>query len=215
MRKTKQVILAMILTVSLCGLAWIAGSGKSKVQMINAVIAKKTIPAGSQIAIEELDLILLPASAVADFYLSDINQAIGQWTSVSLSAGELINSKWLSQSASGLRYPDPGPGRRLLTIDLDPADANGYWLAAGNCVDLYLIPKNRTEATDLQILENIRIMAVLNGSQKSEGNIATSNNSRQMLCLDLNVEQARFISGASGLYDIRLSAINEPKTDPT
>jgi Flp pilus assembly protein CpaB len=209
MRRNKQIILTILITLALLALAWFAGQGRTVTKKVLAVAARCDIPAGCQISADQLTEVEIPAEILSGSYLQDIAAITGQWTTLPVLAGELISSPRLARSAAGLIYPDPGPGRRLLTLELKAADANGFWLAAGNHVDLYLIPRNRESIADLQVLENIRIMAILSGAGQSTGLSQSSSGRDALICLDLNLEQARMINGAVGLYDIRLTAINE------
>lgn len=211
MRKNRQLLLTILITIALIGLAWFAGQSRFSVKMRSVVMVRNDIPAGSQIAMDQLALVEIPENAAAECFLTDLSEAAGQWTAVDLQAGEIISRKRLTVSASGLQYPDPAPGRRLLTLNLNPADANGYWLAAGNRVDLYLVPRNRENIADIQVMENIRIMSVISGGSEEKGGIRSNLSSDCLICLDLNCDQARLLSSAPGIYDIRLSAINEPQ----
>ena len=213
MRRTRQLLLTILITIALIGLAWFAGHSQHSVKMCSVVMVKTDIPAGSQISLEQLTLVEIPENAAACL-MTELTEAAGQWTAVGLKAGEIISRQRLAVSASGLQYPDSGPGRRLLTLNLNPADANGYWLAAGNRVDLYLVPRNRENFADIQVMENIRIMSVLSGGSEENGGIKSSLSGDCLICFDLNSEQARLLSSAPGIYDIRLSAINEPQAVP-
>lgn len=209
MRRHKQILLTIFITLAMMALAWSAGQSRDREPLALAVAAQCDIPAGCQISADQLMLIRIPADLKADCYLTDITDAAGQWSAAPLQKGELISRQRLARSAVGLTYPDPGPGRRLLTIKLDSADANGFWLAAGNRVDIFLIPHNRDSIGEIQILENVRIMDIISGETGKTGLAQPASGSDTLLCLDLNIDQARLISGAQGLYDLRLAAINE------
>jgi Flp pilus assembly protein CpaB len=215
MRRNRQILLTVLITAALLALAWTAGSARKTEKMASVLIARCDIPAGSRITADFLSTAQIPEKVLAECYFSDPSAAVGLWTSTPLRQGEFISSQHLTSSASGLHYPDPGPGRRLLTIDLKPADANGFWLAAGSRIDLYLIPGSRESDTIVQVLENIRVMAVLQGETGAlaAGSVNTSSSEGKLLCLDLDIEQALLLSSAPGMYDIRLSVINEPEAD--
>jgi Flp pilus assembly protein CpaB len=215
MRRNRQILLTILITAALLALAWTAGSARKTEKMASVLIARCAIPAGSRITADQLSTAQIPEKVLAECYLSDPAAAVGLWTPTPLQQGEFISNQRLTPSASGLRYPDPGPGRRLLTVDLKPADANGFWLAAGSRIDLYLIPGSRESETDIQVLEDIRVMAVLQGESglPAADSVNTSSADGKLLCLDLNIEQAILLSSAPGIFDIRLSVINEPEAD--
>ncbi len=210
MRKNKQILLTLLVTLALIALAWSAGQGRKNTPQISVWAAQSDIAAGSRISADQLMEIKIPANLQTKSLITNPVDAIGQWSTAPLMKGELLSSQRLARSAEGLVYPDPGPGRRLLTIKLEAAAANGFWLAPGTHVDICLIPRNRTGLNDIQILENIRIMDIIGGKAES-GGLAASSGNDPLICLDLNLEQARLLSSAQGLYDFRLTAINEPK----
>jgi Flp pilus assembly protein CpaB len=207
MRKSRQIILTILITLALVSLAWSAGLGKTREKTEVYVIAKEAILAGSQIRTEQLKTIELPALASDDCYMTDLKEAEGMWTNADIQEGELVGRHRLCQKATGIQYPDAGAGRRLLTISLDPADANGFWLAAGNRVDLILVPRSRENGLTVRIMDGIRIMAVLNEDADGGGMAAAQN--KPLLCLDLDAQQVTTLCDSFGLYDLHLSVINE------
>jgi pilus assembly protein CpaB len=211
MRRTKQIILTILITLVLLALVWSAQASGSPPKTINVVAAKRDVPAGTLLTADQLMIVQLPEALNSNAYLTDIAEAAGQWTSAPFSGGELLSRQRLTLSAAGIVYPDAGPGRRLLTIDLEPSDAVGFWLAAGSLVDLYLIPRNRESGAEIQILEKVRVMAIISPVTSSPiaGTQVSDGNADGLICLDLNHEQARIIISSRGLYDITLSAINE------
>lgn len=211
MRRGKQIILTIMITLALLALAWSAGTGSSQERTIGVIAAKSDIPAGSQLSADQLTMVQLPESLAADIYLTDLSAAVGQWTFSTLSDGELLSRTRLARTASGISYPEPGPGRRLITIDLEPADAVGFWLAAGSVVDVYLIPRSQQSVNDIKILEKVRVMGIVSpvsGSLNS-GLPAENGQADGLICLDVNNEQARLIISSRTACDITLAAINE------
>lgn len=211
MRRSRQILLTILITGALLALAWTAGSVRNEIKMASAVIVNCDISAGGRITADQLSIVQMPADMLADCYITDPVKAIGLWTSVEMHSGELISSRQLTIRAAGLQYSDPGPGRRLLTIKLEPSDANGFWLGAGSRIDIYLIPRSREDITEIQTLENIRVMAVLESAtgEPIADNVTKSASGDKLLCLDINSDQARLLSSAPGEYDIRLAVINE------
>jgi Flp pilus assembly protein CpaB len=207
MRKNRQIILTILITLALVAIAWSAGLGKGHEKTGMYIMAKEAIPAGSQIKPEQLKMIELPVGAVSDCYMTDLKEAEAMWTNADILEGELIGRHRLCQKAAGIQYPDAGTGRRLLTINLDPQDANGYWLAAGNRVDLILVPRSRENGLAVRIMESIRIMAVLNDDAGGGGMAAAQK--KPLLCLDLDARQVTTLCDSFGLYDLHLSVINE------
>ena len=172
-------------------------------------MTKHAVAAGTKLTAADLQTITIAADLMIEGYLSDPGLADGQWTPVDLSAGEILNQSRLTDMPAGLVYPDVEPGRRLMTIELSPADANGFWLTSGSRVDLYLIPRSRDQANGMVILEKVKIIALLNGSSGPSDPLmqGQSGSSALLLCLDLSSEQAELIAQSTGIYDIKLAAI--------
>lgn len=209
MRRSRQIILTVVLTVTLIGVAWYAGRGRLKTPVTTILVTKHAVVAGSQLTAADLKTVTIAADLLIEGYLSDPGLADGKWTPVDLSAGEILNQSRLTQMPSGLVYPDVEPGRRLMTIELPPADANGFWLTSGSRVDLYLIPRSSDQANGMVILEKIKIIALLNGSAGPSDPLmqGQSGSSAPLICLDLSPDQAELIAQCSGLYDIKLAVI--------
>ena len=211
MRRGKQLLMTVLITLALLALAWSASAGGSRDKTIGILAVKSDIPAGTQLTADQLTVVQLPQSFQTGSYLTDVSEATGQWTSSPIMSGELLSRQRLAAAADGISYPAPGPGRRLVTIDLEPADAVGFWLASGSLVDLYLIPRNREAGAEVQVLEKIRIMGIVAPATGSPiaGAPANTGNADGLICLDVNCEQARLVISSQGIYDITLSAINE------
>jgi Flp pilus assembly protein CpaB len=159
MRKNKQLILAVLIAGALVGLAWSSGLSRVEEKTVRLVAAARDIPAGSALSEDQLILVECPAELALAGYAQSVSEAAGLWTGQGFAAGELISPRSLAAKASGLVYPDAGAGRRLVTISLAAAAANGFWLEAGNRVDIYLVPRSRENSLGIQVMENIRIMA--------------------------------------------------------
>ena len=210
MRKSKQIILAIILTAALIGVSWYAGRGRVKTPVATVLVTRHAIQAGTRLSAEDISTITIAKDLMIDAYLTDPLQAEGFWTSIDLSSGELLNRTRLTAEPAGLTYPDVAPGRRLMTIELAASDANGFWLTSGSLVDLFLIPKNNEIQGGISVLEKIRIVALLDGEAGTPA-LATQDRVRNpaspLLCLDLSPEQAELIAGCTGIYDLKLAAI--------
>jgi len=212
MRKSKQILMTLIITLALVALACLSGRGRVKEATITVLAARNDIAAGQQLAADDLMQIEIPASLKTASYLTEYAEAIGLWNDARLQAGELISLSRLTKDPEGLKYPNPGHGRRLLTLELEPASANGYWLSAGNRVDIYLIPRNSENGMDIQVLESIRIMTVIGDGHDSSAMSPMTSTKETLICLDLSNDQARLLASTMGICDIRLAVINEPVT---
>ena len=210
MRRKKQIFLSLGIAIVLLAMTWWVNLRRDTEETIQVLAARCDIPAGSCIESEHLTLISIPVSLNRAGYLENQESAVGQWATNFLAEGEFIPANRLHNRAGGLSYPDAGTGRRLITLKLEPAAANGFWLTAGNYIDLFLIPHARDQENEMLILEQIRVMAVLDentGHRLTDTRITTTTG--RLICLDLNIEQAGLILGHLGSHDIRIAVVNE------
>lgn len=209
MRKRKQLVLTIILGLLLAGLTWFAGLGRQTERTQLVVSARNDLSAGIQLSQDHLKLVSLPIDLVNENHFHSIEQLVGLWTKNILLTDEIVLAHRVSEQSEGLIYPDPAPGRRLLTLRMQPAQANGLWLAAGNTVDVHLIPRHLNSGYESQQLREIRIVAVLGPNRTDAGQEATKNLADSLICLDLSVEQADLIAAMLDHCTVRLAVVNE------
>ncbi len=208
MRRKKQILMTVLMTAALAALAWSAGSSTQTVDLAEVVVALEPIPAGSMIDKSQIKLIEIPSSLLTGSSVTRLDAADGSWTTTPIESGEILNSSRLFSQAQGVNYPDPGPGRRLLTLNMKTADANGFWISSGSLVDLYLIPRGAEADSGLEILENIRIIGLaIDMTDDASGNLQATGSG--LICVDVSREQADVIMTGLSRCEIRLSAINE------
>ncbi|NCA99010.1 MAG: hypothetical protein EOM08_01495 [Clostridia bacterium] len=211
MRKYQQTLLSILLTVILLGLAYWAGRDQPVVDMKPVVRVIRDVAAGSQLTVADLAMVELPASTLMDNYFQELNLAVGQWTKEPLAEGEILISRKLSHQPSGIRYPNPGPGRRLMTIELAPGAANGFYLGPGTRIDLILVPRQDNNGLEMtQTIRNIEIVEVIGASEATSSFLPAASPSSALLCLDVSLQQAQQLSEAKTRTDIQIAVINEP-----
>lgn len=203
MRRSIQIILTILLTVTLVGLAWYAGSRKQETPMGQLVILTCPLKSGDLIQEDDLALIELPASQIQADWLTAPEAAIGLTALADLPAGEILHRARLGQARAGLSY-NAAPGRRLMTIQPDPASANGYWLSDGSVIDVYLVPRSNSEQ-EIQVLREIRILKVLTGADDDLHQSSVT----PLLCLDLTREQALLLAQADNWYSLKIAAVSQ------
>ena len=209
MRKYRQAILAFLITTLIMVLVWLTNRDQPALTMRAVISLKQAVAAGAEITADDIVSLQLPDDPALNGYVSDETQVIGRWTLTSLAAGELIHSGHLAEQAAGLTYPQAGPGRRIMTIKLNPEDANGFWLAAGNRIDLHIIPRRDSTNWPTQVIRDVRIMALLNTDGTRLAALAGTNAQSSLLCLDVSDEQASLLANAEKQADIKLAVINE------
>ncbi len=210
MRRSRQLILTLLVTATLIGLSWFAGQNRDKERLQPACLLIEPLAAGSllepnqfkEIWLQEADL---PRNAVT---MQDLPTPC--YARTDLLAGDLLIRDRISPWPSGLVYSNSGPGRRLMTLELDPAQANGFWLSAGNLIDLYLIPRN----PGLDSVQVLRALAVQSVMRPQSTDLHATDLHTTLLCLDLSSEQADQLALALDSCFIRLSVVNEEALIP-
>ena len=211
MRKYQQIILSVILTVILLGLAYWAGRDQPVTITKPVVIVAREVQAGKQLTVEDLAMIDMPESSVQDRYLDDPATVMDWWTTDSLEAGEILMQSKLTRQPSGIIYPNPGKGRRLMTIELTPGAANGFHLAPGNRVDLIIVPRQSSSGLEpTQTIQDIVVVDLIGAKAEANTFMPASGPSAPLLCLDLSLGQAQQIAEAKSRADIQIAVINEP-----
>ncbi len=211
MRKNKQILLAIFLSLILLVLVFWAAQGKKPPEPLAVVRVVKDLPAGSQISADDLEVIWVENQSAFAPYYHDLESATGLWTAVPIVQGAILLPEQLSDQIQGVFYQNPAPGRRLMTIELRPGQINGLYLASGNRVDIYLVPKAIKPDLLTEVISGIRVAKLLN-SQGQELDLASAGNQPNttvLLCLDLDSEQARLLAEAVSRANIQVAVCNE------
>jgi pilus assembly protein CpaB len=210
MRKYRQNLLAILLTLILLGLSYWAGKGQPAARKVPVVVLAQDVPAGTCLQPDHLTVIEIEDHPALNDYLHDPEQAVGQWLGSEFKAGELLPASRVSATPGGVYYANPRPGHRLMTLELKSGEANGFYLAAGNLIDIHVVPK-QPAGTMTETFHRIPIVALLG----TDGQLLTmpleSQNATALLCLDLDQVQAVRLAEAQSRADIRISVINEPE----
>lgn len=220
MNRKKQVILAMTAAALLVALVLTAGLRDTREPTVQVLTTKSRIAAGSTLKASDLTLVDLPNRLMISGYLTDPQAAIGRSVDRGLQPGQLIDRSWLHENPNGIVYPDARPDGRLYSLRLLPEQANGFWIASGNRVDIHLMPKGEAIEGLPDLLPGIRILSLI-GTGKDEGSSAAASvlpgpsaSGSALVCLDVNTAQAHVLAQAETRYVIKLVPVNEP-TDIT
>lgn len=208
MRKHRQILWSVLLAVILLGVAYWAGQDQPQPRQIQVVTLTRDVPAGSQLESTDLEAILVADHPSWTSYFADPVSATGLWTKTDLQAGEFLSKQQAGDPVTGLNYPNPGPGRRLMTVELKIGDANGLYLAAGNRIDLHLVPRQR-DGIAPQTLHDVPVVAVLGNHGQPLKLPLTGNLATALLCLDVDRSQADILASAQSQAFIRVSVVNE------
>lgn len=212
MRRSKQVILTITLTLALAVLSWSAGRSRGSVQLAQIVVARQDVAAGSLLDTTDLGVIEVPAHLLQTEWVTDLQSVINRRNTTALLPGEILCYSRIVNAETDFYYPGSGPGRRLMTVQLDAAAANGYWLTEGSLVDICLVPGSPAE-TGIQVLHSIRIAKIFDGSNTANGGYAAPGNA-PLICFDLSPDQAVLLACAKSWHTLEIVAIGDSYTPP-
>lgn len=209
MNRRKQILFSVLLLFGLIALVFLVRPANAQEQTQTIVAAIRDVPSGSILTAEDLQQIEVPAKLAQGSFYSTVEQAVGLWINEGLYEGEWLYAGRTYAKPQGLNHWTLGENMRLLTLALPPEAANGYWLAAGNRVDLDVVSRDRTVGQIVESFENIEVVAVLtrrsgeNLSDYPAGNEITN----PMVCLAVTRSQALRLAEAAVHCDIRLSVV--------
>ncbi len=225
MTRRRQLLLALTLAGLLVALALTAGFGRPRQTLTGVVALRRDCPAGAILTADDLMQVDLPAELIHPGYLTTLGDAVGKAAVHDLHAAQLLERDWLRDRPAGIAYPDAESGGRLYTLSLRPEQANGFWLAAGNRVDVHLVPRSdKMTASGSSgglpgMLPAVRITALLGGSGRTgnSGPAGTSFSGMSgqvtdgtLICLAVSAAEARILALAEASCTIRLVPLNEP-----
>ena len=219
MNRKTQILLSVTAAVLLVGVALSAGLREREQPMVSVLTAKGTIRAGQVVTSEDLSVIELPERFRISEYVTDPEMVIGSASDRDLTAGQLIDRRWLHDRPAGVAFPDARTDGRLYTLRLQAEHANGFWLAAGNRVDVHLIPKGEPNVEIPDILPDVRILSIIGTGPAQTDRTSVdqyanpSADGSALICLDVNTAQAHVLAMAESRCIVKLVPINEPAGD--
>jgi Flp pilus assembly protein CpaB len=112
-------------------------------QVTAVLVAMHDLPVGAQIGDADVSLRQVAAAAVPAGVLSQADQAVGEFMTFPVMAGQFLMPRHVSRTRAGTAItnglPVP-PGYRILSLPVGPAAAVGGALSAGDLVDVVAVP---------------------------------------------------------------------------
>ncbi len=218
MTKRKQLLAAAGLAALLVSIAVIVGLGRPSLETVEVIALNNDITAGKILEAADLRIVQLPLDSAVDSVAKTPEEVIGKAALHSLYAGQILHQQWLRHQPAGIAYPDAAMDSRLYTLKLPPENANGFWLAAGNLVDVHLVQRGSTaEAANSmlpEMLPSLKIVALLDN--RADANLAAGapggQASEPLVCLAVKAAEARILAMAEAACLIKLVPLNEPLT---
>ena len=220
MTRRKQLTFAFTLAGLLVALALAIGLGRPRPATICVVSIRRAVPAGTALNLDDLALVDLPVGLATPAYLDSQSDAVGMAPLHDLHAGQLLERGWLREHPAGIAYPDAAPAARLYTLKLKPEQANGFWLAVGNRVDVHLVPRSdasiRNDALLPDMLPAIKIAALIGADGDAAHALSVvggQTDASPLVCLAVSATEARVLALAEASCTIKLVPLNEPVSE--
>ncbi|WP_366924542.1 Flp pilus assembly protein CpaB [Metallumcola ferriviriculae] len=158
------------------------------------VAASKPIPEGTKVDKSMLKEVDVPKELIHPQAVKTIEEAIGQFTTVSLLADELILTTKLASSATSNELPYRIPeGKRAITISVNPLIGVGGHIKPGHYIDVLGIfkfePGEEAKPEVLTLLQNIKVLAIGPNIKKLEGVMEAPN-----ITIAVSPEEAEYIT---------------------
>jgi pilus assembly protein CpaB len=194
MRIKKYLFLIVLIIFSLCG-AYISYSyliSQNKPSIINTksiVIAKKSIPFGTEISQNNIQVLDWPADSVLPAYIQDLQSVIGKKTTRSIEAGlPITNAHFTDQSISTRMAERLAPGKRAMFLDID-----AHNLDNGDQIDLLVTRKLKKNKNGISkekhetetLLQDVRVLEI--GETGKNMTIEVSNKDAERLTLAMKI----------------------------
>lgn len=226
MNKKKQIIWTCIFSLALFLILFFILSQTVKEDTYTIFLVNRDLRSGTVLDETMLTSVKIPYSSTLPQTCRQMETIKGKTLNCDLNKGEVLSVRNLQPVQDGISYPDLDPGMVLYTLALEPDHANGWWIAKGNRVNLYLYtPAGLSEMSGtsdevinpgdspgpIQMIESVKIMRIMdeNGKEAVQGETAPA-----MVCLEITKKQAETLFEAENVKKIKLIAENpEEKPD--
>lgn len=227
MRRFGTVLAVFVLVIILVVTEIVIIRSASKYEpKIGVVFAKIRIPEQTVITPEMLEIRNVDISYAHRMSIRNVSDAVSKTAAIDIEAGEMILSGRLDNGKK--EFADVSDaGKKLFSIEFKGDQANGWWLATGQKVDIIYIPEEKPAAvhgpqdggdskdtaasakienlnSKIRVLKDIRVAAVIdeNGNLlKNSGRITVP----RFISFEVTDEQAGVLAYAKGHGRIELS----------
>lgn len=214
MKKRNQLIWTCGISITILLTLYVLLNQKNKGSEIEIFLLNKNLKAGSIIASDMIRSIKIPGETILPNVCKSEEEIIGMFTLTDIRKDEILSVQDISIEQNGLTYQSLNEGNVLYTLALKPEDANGWWLAQGNIVDLLLLkqagfkPDTATVEQSgiiIDVIESVRIARIMDETGVP---IGTGEKPAKLICLELTMEQARTVFETENTKKIKIVAKN-------
>ncbi|MCS6894463.1 MAG: Flp pilus assembly protein CpaB [Deltaproteobacteria bacterium] len=185
------LFLAVLLVKLGAGVMSLTSKDSTSPTFIEVPAPKNFIPAGSELRIEDFEMVKVPASSVTDNIITDRKAFKGVSAKTDLLAGQPVKSSSLvsSKKVSSVLQEKIPAGMRAMTLDVDATTSVEGWALPGSVVDILLVkPNGKTHL----VAERVQIISV---GGNLEGDPSNPNMAKTLTIL-VTQEQALAIASA-------------------
>lgn len=206
MKKKNLLILTSGISIIIFILLFYFLSQSSKMKEYKVYLISRDIGAGEKIEKTMLSPISIPQNCVLPQVCKNADEIIGRFALNNMKKGDLLSYRDLSLLQNGIIYPSLHNGKILYTLSLKAEDANGWWIAKGNIVQLYVY-ENELNNVDqpIEIIEASRIVRIMD---ETGTEINQEYKQPRMVCLEVSALEAQILFKAEGTRKIKLLAMN-------
>jgi hypothetical protein len=144
MKRIRLAAAALILAAALLSVEVIIVRSASRYEPeVSVVYAKAEIPQGSKITPEMLEGRKVSVRLIHRKAFRHLEDVVGKWASAHIEAGEMILGSRLCEEMNTEKIEVKDKKNRLFTVEFKNDQANGWWLAEDQYVDIIFIPNER------------------------------------------------------------------------
>lgn len=227
MKRFNTIVITVILVVVLLAVEVIIVKSASKYEpQVDIVFADEKIPEGAVIEADMLAEKKVDINLVHRQSIRNIEYAVGKTAKMDIEKGEMVLGAKLGKGGRMHEIEVKDKNSRLFSIEFKGDQANGWWLEAGQYVDIIFVPSKdehymesakeagltsrkgltQTHGINVQRLRNIRIAALID----DKGRIV-KNSDRNLLpryvSFEVNEEQDEFLAYAKSNGRLEISVV--------
>lgn len=219
MKKKTQLLLTCAISILFFVLLFYLFSATAREKTYSIFLLNEDAQSGCMLVREMVRSVKIPESCALQGVCTDISEMEGKYLANDMEAGALLLIGDLLESRNGIAYPLASQDNVAYTLALEADNANGWWIAQGNEVSLYLYddikrkenyedPLTSQESVNespVQIIGPVRIIRIMTETGEE---IQQDGSIPDMVCLELTKEQARILFCAENNKKIKLIAEN-------
>lgn len=223
-RRTIYIFTILLAVILLAVEAYIIKVATNIEPEIEVVFASKKIPAKAIITADMVTVKKIDISLATIQTVRSLNQVIGKASTTEIENGETIKSFRIADPLSLKEIKVLDPDNRLMSVDFKADQVNGWYLSAGDHVDIHYTPNaaaninedRRDQITDpfqrslleFHVFDNVRVAGILDDKGQVIQEI-TREQLPKILSFEVTKDIAKFLAAAKTTGKIEISVIQD------